>query len=104
MRRALPIAHSAGCGRGARAKHALLSIALHAQRSMTRSTVTHSLGAWIAALSAALLAACATMPPGADYPKEASTALAHPDETSIGRSVEALAKAHRGLSGFRLFA
>jgi len=71
---------------------------------MTRSTVTHSLGAWIAALSAALLAACATMPPGADYPKEASTALAHPDETSIGRSVEALAKAHRGLSGFRLFA
>ena len=59
---------------------------------------------WIAALACVLLAGCATMPPGADYPKIPSTALAHPEETSVGRQVGALAKAHAGLSGFRLFA
>ncbi len=44
------------------------------------------------------------MPPGADYPKIRSTAIAHPEDTSVGRSVEALAKSHANLSGFRLFA
>ena len=44
------------------------------------------------------------MPPGADFPKSASTALAHPEETALGRKVEPRAKAHPGLSGLRLFA
>jgi putative cardiolipin synthase len=44
------------------------------------------------------------MPPGADYPKTTSTALANPAETALGRKVEARANAHPGLSGFRLFA
>ncbi len=60
--------------------------------------------AWFFAISAALLAACATVPPGADYPKDASTALKQPGDTAIGRKVEPRAKAHPGLSGFRLFA
>src|SRR5690349_25139862 len=44
------------------------------------------------------------MPPGADFPKSASTALAHPEETALGRKIEPRAKAHPGLSAFRLFA
>ena len=59
---------------------------------------------WLLALCAALVSACATMPPGAEYPKTVSTALAHPEDTPLGRKVEARAKAHPGLSGFRLFA
>jgi len=71
---------------------------------MHRSPESHPFGAWVAALACLLLAACATMPPGADYPKIASTALAHPERTSVGRKVEALARTRRGLSAFRLFA
>ena len=55
-------------------------------------------------MSAVLFAACATMPPGADYPKLPSKADDHPELTQVGRAVEALAKPHPGLSGFRLFA
>ncbi|HXR57163.1 MAG TPA: phospholipase D family protein [Casimicrobiaceae bacterium] len=71
---------------------------------MSRLATTHAVRGWLLTLAAAFLTACATMPPGADYPKIRSTALAHPEETTVGRSVEALAKAHPGLSGFRLFA
>src|SRR6185437_701129 len=73
-------------------------------RQMSRLATTHAVRGWLLTLAAAFLTACATMPPGADYPKIRSTALAHPEETTVGRSVEALAKAHPGLSGFRLFA
>ena len=59
---------------------------------------------WLVALLTALLSACATMPPGASYPKRESTALAHPEETAIGRKVEPRVVAHLGSSGFRLFA
>ena len=65
---------------------------------------TKSVATWLAVLSVALVSACATMPPGANYPKVESSALAHPEETAIGRKVEPRAKAHSGLSGFRLFA
>ncbi|HKU86254.1 MAG TPA: phospholipase D family protein [Casimicrobiaceae bacterium] len=44
------------------------------------------------------------MPPGASYPKNESFALERPADTAIGRKVETRAKAHPGLSGFRLFA
>jgi putative cardiolipin synthase len=71
---------------------------------MTESPPTHRLRAWLVAVSVILVSACATMPPGADYPKVESKALAHPEETAIGRKVDAYAKAHPGLSGFRLFA
>lgn len=60
--------------------------------------------AWLAAAAVALLSACATMPPGANYPRIESTALAQPEDTAIGRIVEPRARAHPGQSGFRLFA
>jgi putative cardiolipin synthase len=52
----------------------------------------------------ALLGGCATMPPGSNFPKVESTALARPEETALGRKVDTRAKAHPGLSGFTLFA
>jgi putative cardiolipin synthase len=55
-------------------------------------------------LLVALLAGCATMQPGANFPKVESTALVHPEETALGRKVDARAKAHGGLSAFTLFA
>ncbi len=56
-----------------------------------------------AALALALLfAGCATLPPGMDAPKPASTALANPETTTLGKSADALAKEHPGLSGFDL--
>ena len=54
------------------------------------------------ALAVLLLAGCASLPPGADYPRPASNALAHPEQTSLGRSLAAASAAHAGLSGFRL--
>jgi putative cardiolipin synthase len=58
----------------------------------------------IVGCAAALVAGCATMQPGANFPKVESTALARPGETAHGRKVDARAKAHAGLSAFRLFA
>lgn len=49
-----------------------------------------------------LVAGCATLPPGMDAPKPASTALANPEATALGRQLEARAKEHPGLSGFDL--
>lgn len=65
---------------------------------------SRSLHPWLFVLLAALLSACASMPPGANYPKVESTAFAHPEETAIGQKVEPRARQHPGLSGFRLFA
>ncbi|MGE0857844.1 MAG: phospholipase D family protein [Gammaproteobacteria bacterium] len=55
------------------------------------------------ALALALaLAGCGHLPPGADYPRQYSTASA-PDATSrLATRVGVLARAHGGLSGFRL--
>jgi putative cardiolipin synthase len=64
----------------------------------------HVMPAWLLALSALLLCACATAPPGASFPKTDSTALARPQQTVLGRNVEARAREHPGLSGIRLFA
>lgn len=51
---------------------------------------------------AALAAACASLPPGSDFPKTESSALPHPEQTWLGRRVEARSHAHPGMSGFRL--
>lgn len=53
-------------------------------------------------VAAALLAGCASLPPGMDGPKDPSIAIARPDTTPLGRQVEARARAHPGLSGFLL--
>src|SRR4030095_16802243 len=50
----------------------------------------------------ACLAACASLPPGADHPKGHSTALTQPQTTPLGKQLAAQAKRHPGLSGFRL--
>src|SRR4051794_18911200 len=57
---------------------------------------------FIAALTA--LAGCATLPPGADYPKTASVSFDAPETTTLGRAARSLAAAHPGLAGVRLFA
>ena len=75
----------------------------HRPRGTTHSTRhawRHSLG--LVALAALLLAGCATLPPGSDYPRAASNALAHPEQTRLGRQFAAASAAHPGLSAFRL--
>jgi cardiolipin synthase C len=49
-----------------------------------------------------VLGACASMPPGAGFPKLASVALAHPEETRAGAQFAAAARDHRGTSGFHI--
>jgi len=57
----------------------------------------------IAMVGVALLGAgCATLPPGMDAPKPASSALADPQTTTIGKRIAQGEKAHQGLSGFQL--
>jgi putative cardiolipin synthase len=52
----------------------------------------------------AVLGACATLPPGASYPKISSIALEHPEETRLGGEFLAQARAHSGFSGFHILA
>lgn len=56
----------------------------------------------IVVLAMAALGACATLPPGSDFPKVASVALASPDETRLGRQFATAASEHDGRSGFRI--
>ncbi len=53
-------------------------------------------------LLAALLASCASLPPGFDVPRTRSFALAHPEATRIGRRLAEPVRAHNDDSGFRL--
>ena len=75
---------------------------------LAAGTVKSALRAWrdrlgLIALSVLLLAGCATLPPpGSDYPKSASNALTHPEQTRLGRQFAAASAAHSGLSAFRL--
>lgn len=50
----------------------------------------------------AFLSGCASLPPGSDFPKTPSIALAHPEETRLGRQFEQAAHKHNGYSGFRI--
>ena len=53
-------------------------------------------------LAVALLSGCAALPPGSDFPKSASTAFAHPEQTALGQKMAPAARAHPGLSGFHI--
>jgi cardiolipin synthase C len=53
-------------------------------------------------LIATLLGGCAGLPPGADFPKVTSVALAHPEETRLGAQFATASQAHDGTSGFRI--
>ncbi|HYR00573.1 MAG TPA: hypothetical protein VET86_11055, partial [Casimicrobiaceae bacterium] len=69
---------------------------------MPRTTATAP-RAWGAVAALALvLSACASLPPVFDGPKTESTALSQPEKTALGREVQAQARTHAGLSGFRL--
>jgi putative cardiolipin synthase len=52
----------------------------------------------------ALLAGCATLPPGSDFPKTVSSALAQSEQTRFGRQFADAAREHGGNSGFRMLA
>jgi cardiolipin synthase C len=54
------------------------------------------------ALAFAMAAACATLPPGSDYPKTPSTAFAQPSTTRLGKQLAKESVLHQGQSGFRI--
>jgi cardiolipin synthase C len=56
----------------------------------------------LAFIIAACFGGCSTLPPGANFPKTVSVALAHPEETSLGRQFESAATEHGGNSGLRI--
>ncbi len=49
-----------------------------------------------------LLCGCASLPPGSEFPKTASSALARPEQTRMGRQLAEAKAEHPGTSGFRL--
>lgn len=53
-------------------------------------------------MALALMAGCASHPPGSSFPKTPSTALADPEETPLGRQFADASRAHGGNSGFRI--
>jgi putative cardiolipin synthase len=53
-------------------------------------------------LASMALGACAGRPPGADFPKHESVALAHPEETALGSAFAGTARQHPGDSAFRV--
>src|SRR3984957_16391621 len=53
-------------------------------------------------LAIAMLCGCAGLPPGADFPKPTSVALAHPEETRLGQQFAGALHEHAGLSAFRV--
>src|SRR5688572_15471189 len=55
-------------------------------------------------LVAACVGGCASLPPGSDFPKTVSSALAQPAETRIGRQFADAARQHGGNSAYRMLA
>jgi cardiolipin synthase C len=55
-----------------------------------------------AAIGVAFIGGCAGQPPGANYPRQASVALVHPEQTFLGAKFTQAAKEHGGHSGFRI--
>jgi len=49
-----------------------------------------------------LVSGCASLPPGADFPRTPSSALANPEQTRLGRQIQQAAAKHNGHSGFRM--
>jgi putative cardiolipin synthase len=59
-------------------------------------------GRWLPGVMLAALAACSSLPPGADYPRVASRAFSDPGQTRLGQAVAGAVAAHAPDSGFRL--
>jgi putative cardiolipin synthase len=58
----------------------------------------------VASLLAIVLAGCASLPPGANFPKKPSAAFAHPQETRLGTTFEKMGRDHPQESAFRMLA
>jgi len=58
--------------------------------------------ALLAAGILAIVAGCASLPPGSDYPRTKSNALTRPEQTRIGAQLGAVKAEHAGTSGFKL--
>ncbi|MES2406360.1 MAG: phospholipase D family protein [Pseudomonadota bacterium] len=58
----------------------------------------------LAILFGLILSGCASLPPGADFPKRSSSAIAHPEATRLGRHFIQESAQHGGHSGFRILA
>lgn len=56
---------------------------------------------WFLPASFLILTGCAGLPPGSDYPKVRTMALAHPEETRLGQHYEISRNEHGDTSGFR---
>ncbi len=56
----------------------------------------------LVALAVSSLPGCTLLPPGADFPRETSVALADPETTRLGRQFLATSREHHGRSGFRI--
>jgi putative cardiolipin synthase len=56
----------------------------------------------IALFAVAMLCGCAGLPPGADFPKAASVALAHPEDTRLGQQFASAPHEHGEYSAFRI--
>jgi cardiolipin synthase C len=55
-----------------------------------------------ALLAVSILYGCAGLPPGADFPKAASVALAHPEDTHLGQQFASAVHEHGDHSAFRI--
>jgi len=66
------------------------------------SPIPYCLRLALLALALAMLGGCSSLPPGSDYPKTRTSALAHPEETRLGHQFQQAANDHAGNSGFRI--
>jgi cardiolipin synthase C len=57
---------------------------------------------FLIAFLAQQLVGCASLPPGSSFPKQASVAYGHPEDSRLARHFSAAAAANKGKSGFRI--
>ena len=77
-------------------------VALGAARGSIAASFGRAVPAIVVAGVLSLFAGCASLPPGSDFPKTASSALARPEQTRLGRQLAEAKAEHAGTSGFKL--
>jgi putative cardiolipin synthase len=76
--------------------------ALRAALRLSALRALHSTRIAFFVVLVAFVSGCATLPPGSDFPKTPSWALASSTGTRLGRQFESAAREHGGKSGYRL--
>lgn len=66
------------------------------------AAIKHQFPVVFVAVICIALCGCASLPPGSDFPKPASSALVHPEQTALGKQFDNAAREHSGKSGFRI--